>query len=167
MVNQTCVWSTYLCHSSPVWQKLAVFWGTQKAFGECVFAKFCDKNDVLVNFCDKNVFFWKSLRKHDGFCWNLSECIQSLSLQSLRIKFFLAISAEAWKLDFPTKYHMVGTLSFRYIFLLGNAGPAVPQLLPPCSITTVFTTGWQKLGDRGTGVPRKEDLPERKGRIQV
>ena len=30
MVNQPCVWSTYLCHSGPVWQKFAAFLGLQK-----------------------------------------------------------------------------------------------------------------------------------------
>ena len=60
MVNQTCVWSTYLCHSGPVWQKLAAFWGPQKisqTFGERAFAKFRDKNAVFVIFCNKNVTF--------------------------------------------------------------------------------------------------------------
>ena len=89
MVNQTCVWSTYLCNSGPVWQKLAVFWGTQKisqTFGERTFAKFrdknaefvnfCDKNAVLVNFCNKNVtfsntrLFWKYFGSGSGIAKN-------------------------------------------------------------------------------------------------
>ena len=60
MVNQTCVWSTYLCHSGPVWQKLAAFWGPQKisqTFGEPAFAKYRDKNAVFVNFRNENVTF--------------------------------------------------------------------------------------------------------------
>ena len=60
MVNQACVWSTYLCHSGPVWQKFADFLELQKisqTFGERAFAKFRDKNAVFVNFCHKNVTF--------------------------------------------------------------------------------------------------------------
>ena len=59
MANQTCVWWTDLCHSGPVWQKLAAFWGQQKisqTFGERAFAKFRDKNAVFVNFCDKTLY---------------------------------------------------------------------------------------------------------------
>ena len=70
MVNQTCVWSTYLCHSGPVWQKLAVFWGTQKisqTFGERTFAKFCDKNAEFVNFCDKNAVLVNFCNKNVTF----------------------------------------------------------------------------------------------------
>ena len=47
MVNQTCVWWTDLCLSGPVWQP----------FGERAFAKFCDKNAIFVNFCNKKFTF--------------------------------------------------------------------------------------------------------------
>ena len=40
------------------------------------------------------------------------------------------------------------TLPFGEIFLSGNACPAIPQLLPPCSENGSDTTGRQKLGDR-------------------
>ena len=59
MVKQACVWGTDLCHSGPVWQKLADFWGQQKisqTFGERAFEKFRDKNAVFVNFCDKTLY---------------------------------------------------------------------------------------------------------------
>ena len=59
MVNQTCVWWTDLCHSGPVWQKLAAFLGTAENltnFGEHAFAKFRDKNAVFVIFCEKTLY---------------------------------------------------------------------------------------------------------------
>ena len=48
-----------LCHSGPVWQKLAGFWEPQKisqTFGECAFAKFRDKSAVFVYFGDKTLY---------------------------------------------------------------------------------------------------------------
>ena len=61
MVNQTCVWWTDLCHSGPVWQKLAAFRGPQKisqTFGESAFAKFREKNAIFVIFCDKALYLY-------------------------------------------------------------------------------------------------------------
>ena len=50
LINMVNIWSTDLCHSGPVWQKLAAFWGPQKisqTFRERAFAKFRNKMQYL------------------------------------------------------------------------------------------------------------------------
>ena len=70
MVNQTCVWSTYLCHSGPVWQKLAAFWGPQKisqTFGERAFAKISRQKCSICNFLRKKLCIRKFVQQKCHF----------------------------------------------------------------------------------------------------
>ena len=69
MANQTCVWLTDLRHSSPGWKKLAAFLATAEKLSasahlqnfakKCSICKFLRQNFVFVNFCNKNLTFFK------------------------------------------------------------------------------------------------------------